>query len=396
MSIKIIYHYLKAKIFLFFVCLGCVFTAYSSGYQDLPDSIHTSKAVDIVYYDDISFCRESIVDSIENPKAYLFNHGDSQMYIALERESKYAVFSLSKSPIKSHTLERKNINKIGNDELIIHWDDLSPGMSGGTASSGILVWDIDSYNCFLDFQNWFFADYWYRRYGLEETDEATFSSYYEESCYGYTVELEEMQMTIQLTQDSYDNKCIDVNGKKYFYKLTGSGFVLDRKEDAELGNKENPLFGKTYRKITDIPELKNWTTLGGGVIYPKELENYDFKFGISNYKDENGDIIFIFQEFIGHDEKGRTPESKILDTLNIGKLGNNEFAWYQQCRKDNIFDSEIIAIVFAEKCKKYEDKIVKAWRANTQTGKIQAFERIYGIDCVREDDCEDYGGLEEK
>jgi len=71
-------------------------------------------------------------------------------------------------------------------------------------------------------------------------------------------------------------------------------------------------------------------------------------------------MIFIFSELVEHDEKERNPKAKILDTLN-DKLKNNEFAWYQQCRKDNIFDSEIIAIVLVEKCKEYEDKIVKAW-----------------------------------
>ncbi len=214
---------------------------------------------------------------------------------------------------------------------------------------------------------------------------------YSSECYTYNVEFTEMQMTIQLIeQTSGDSQeCIDVLGDKFVYKLTGSGFVLDRKEKAELGNKENPLYGKIYKRITDIPELKNWTKLGGGVIYPKNSENQDLQFGISNYKDDNGDMVFILQEFVEQDEKGKNPKYKILDTLNIGKLKNNELAWYQQCRKNTIFDSEIIAIVVAGECKNYEDNIVKAWRANTKTGKIQTIENLIGIDCARDHDCED-------
>jgi hypothetical protein len=237
----------------------------------------------------------------------------------------------------------------------------------------------------------YLSDEWWQTFDKETGEE---NNFYYVRCKQYNVEFEKMQMTIQLTQQTFDDECIDLLGDKYVYKLTESGFVIDRKEKAELGNKENPMYGTVYKRITDIPELKNYTSLGGGVIYPNEPENYDLRFGISNCKDENGNMIFFFEEFVEHDEKGRNPKFKILDTLNVGKLKTNEFAWYQQCRKYAAFDSEIIAIVIAGEYNYYEYHTVKAWRANTKTGKIQAIENLKGIYCVNEHDFEHYDRLE--
>jgi len=377
----------KIKFFLFVFLIFFMSIAYGldfdpivlGEFKELPDAFHIRGKADIKYFESIK--SENIVDSIENPKAYILRN-DGIIAIAIKKESKYIVFDLALGG-NDFSLERKNINNIGSDELIVRWHFTTGGRGHTTSISGIVVWDIDSYNCLLSFETEHMYGNWWKEYDIE-TEEITVSGY-EFTCFGYTIELEKAQLTIQLTAQSYDNECIEgISGKKYFYKLTESGFVLDRKENAELGNKENPLYGKIYKKITDIPELKNWTTLGGGVIYPKEPESYDFRFGISNYKDDNGNMIFVFVEFVEHDKKGRNPKYKILDTLNIGKLRNNEFAWYQQCRKNTILDSEIIAILAVGECKNYEDNIVKAWRANTKTGKIQAIENLIGIDCARE------------
>lgn len=358
------YHRLKVTMLLFFSCVTCFFIpAYSTDFDELddfddipklPDTFHITK-MEYQHYDDISSFQKYISDSF-----------GSSVYC-----------------------ERQNINNRGNDELIVYLSNSGGHTSGGGSHfwrfSQVIVYDIDSDNCLLDFEASSSSEG-----ASEQTDSGDFINYISE-CYTYDVEFSEMQMTIQLIEQTSDDslECIDVLGDKFIYKLTESGFVLDRKEKAELGNKENPLYGKMYERITDIPELKNWTKLGGGVIYPKNPENKDFKFGISNYKNENGDIIFIFNEFIENSKKGKYRKSKILDTLNIGKLNNNEHVWYQLCRKNKIVDSEIIAIVIDGECKNYEDNVVKAWRANTKTGKFQFIENRMDIDCAREHDCDD-------
>ena len=233
---------------LFFMYLGCFCMPTVYGFtvdnlQYLPDTFHITEA-DIEYYDDISFIRENIRDSIENPKAYLFTNGDddySDAFVAVKTGNKYIVFNATKDwGIRNFHFERKNINNTGSEELIIHWSE-SNGRGYQTHGfsfirAGICIWDLDSYTCLFSLQIHESSDEYYQSYD-EETDTYGEDSVYEEWCEHYSVEFEEMQMTIQLTQQTYDNECINVKGDKHIYKLTESGFVLDRKEVGDLDNK---------------------------------------------------------------------------------------------------------------------------------------------------------------
>lgn len=144
----------------------------------------------------------------------------------------------------------------------------------------------------------------------------------------------------------------------------------------DFGNKENPLFEKEFKNIKDIPELKNYTFYGGSVIDFSKDKNGDYKFGIGHYEN-NENHICILEEFLERDQKGK-PTYKILDTLFVGKLREQEYLSYCNCRKDSTWDYEIISLVIAEDEKNFFDKVVKAWRADTKTGKIRALENTSG------------------
>ncbi|MDR0516839.1 MAG: hypothetical protein LBH25_07315 [Fibromonadaceae bacterium] len=151
----------------------------------------------------------------------------------------------------------------------------------------------------------------------------------------------------------------------------------------DLGNKQNPLYGKIYMKKNDILELEHWEDFGGGVIEAGKYENGNYRFGIGHFEDENGNRICIFDEFSKQwFENGRV-KYKILDTINVGKLNDNEGLAYQGCLQDAIMDSEIIAIVIYED-KEFHDKIIKAWRANTKTGRFEPIKNVTGITCINE------------
>ena len=158
----------------------------------------------------------------------------------------------------------------------------------------------------------------------------------------------------------------------------------------EFGNRQNPLYGKIFRNITEIPELKNFTPLGGSVMDAGKTENGDYRFGIASFRGNNDFIICIFEEFLEATEKGKV-NYKILDTINIGQIKETEYLTYCNCRQDTIADSEIIAIVVADRDNEYYNRIIKAWRANTKTGKIEIIKDKTGINCSNEgyglDDC---------
>ena len=230
---------IKNKNFPLLICLGCLaLPAYGA---ELPDTFYI-KMADIVYYEDISSMRESIHDSIENPKAYLIED-DIGVMIAVKNESKYITFYIILreysyfNDFSDCEFERKDINQAGNEELIIYCQ-YSDGISrrGGGYSeyhSRILIWDIDSYNCLLDFQDMYKHEIWWYQTDpniddLDYNGERTITdSSRELECYEYNVELEKMQLTIQEDEDCPN----EVFGKKYIYQLTKSGFVLDRIEE---------------------------------------------------------------------------------------------------------------------------------------------------------------------
>ena len=155
-----------------------------------------------------------------------------------------------------------------------------------------------------------------------------------------------------------------------------------------LGNKENPLFGKIYRDEVDIPELSRWEYIGGAVLGYAEIIDgrMGFRFAIDHFIDDN-DNIFVFVELVGQrDERGRR-KSKILDTVNIGKLKENEIIERPICLLVNSVEVCQILAVFVLKDKAYCEysgylrydfygniELVRAWRINMDTGRFEVID----------------------
>jgi hypothetical protein len=140
-------------------------------------------------------------------------------------------------------------------------------------------------------------------------------------------------------------------------------------EDNELGNKNNPLYGKIYRSVTDIQGCKNWKDYGGLVI---DVESKNVKFGITLYEDERGNKHFFFVEFVQLNQTTGKTDYRILDTMNAGKMPNNEDAVFGGFMLNNKNDREIFGIISFEYIAYRRKNIVikKTWRADRNTGKI--------------------------
>lgn len=192
---------------------------------------------------------------------------------------------------------------------------------------------------------------------------------------GYSFDSEDISK--KQDNDSTAEKTVTFENEDKLIDNDGYSFDSDN-YSGDFGNKQNPFYGKVYMNIKDILELKHWKELGGAVVDNRK----DARFGIGYYENENGEIVCTFDEFSQQrDEKGRV-RFKILDIVNIGMLKNNEYFTLQTCKRDTIQDIEIIAIVIADHDKEYYDIIVKAWRANRKTGRIEPIENIDGITCM--------------
>ena len=151
-----------------------------------------------------------------------------------------------------------------------------------------------------------------------------------------------------------------------------------------IQNQKNPLYGKIFREINEIPGLGSYGHASGAVIDAGKSASGDYRFAAGYYtNDKNG--ICILNELLDDKENGKGQvKYKILDTINIRKLKSNEQLSLCNCRLGNKVDSEIVAISVVEENKEYFDQIVKAWRLNTRTGKISPIQNTKTINCVNE------------
>ena len=149
-------------------------------------------------------------------------------------------------------------------------------------------------------------------------------------------------------------------------------------ENNEFGNRQNPLYGVVYRNITDIPGFEQWKRYGGKIMDDYEVH----RFGLSLGENNNGDIVFIFYEF--EYIKGTwISESKILDTINIGKLKEPQTPMFYGflSKETGDGDAEVFGIITQEETVDHViyGEIVRAWRADMNTGRIIPID-INGID----------------
>jgi len=155
------------------------------------------------------------------------------------------------------------------------------------------------------------------------------------------------------------------NNKSHDSKIDNSSVKEQIENNNEMiGNKQNPLYGKIYRDITDIPECKQWWKRGGVIIRSNE------SYGLSIVKDENGNWYFLFNEFV-RDNMGKV-NYKILDTINVGKLKDHEIAQFDGFSLNGTYDSEIIGVISIDETSDdaIYGEIINVWRADCNTGII--------------------------
>jgi len=140
-----------------------------------------------------------------------------------------------------------------------------------------------------------------------------------------------------------------------------------------VDDKINRIIGQTFRNQRELERVSGWRYTGGSFIDANMSE-----FAVEHYIDENGNLIIALGKFV-YGELERLG-IRILDAINVGKLDENEFLQILMCRLNGVSDNEIIAIAVWESDKEFFDKIIRAWRADTEAGKIKEID-TEGVDC---------------
>lgn len=194
-----------------------------------PGTFDKRKASDITYYESLEAVNGNVRDSINNPKAYLIEvsnrpyQPDTVCKIVIKEDNRFVAFTINprKEYIKlqNFTIDRQDIDDTGSEELIIRWKKEISIESEGILfkNSGLLIWDLDTYTCLLDFHDTYI-------YNDDTEEELELPIYLK-----YDVNIGKKELSIQKTTDFMNKKSDkEKRGLKYIYKLVEPGFILDK------------------------------------------------------------------------------------------------------------------------------------------------------------------------
>ena len=158
-----------------------------------------------------------------------------------------------------------------------------------------------------------------------------------------------------------------------------------------LGNKDNPLFGKAYNNTSEIPEFKGYLEIGGSVIESSKDKEGNYKLGYT-YLHKDNTYILILEEISKPNENGDV-EYKILDAIYIKNVKEDQFLT-NGCKQGDEWSDEVTALVVITDEESGATKILKAWLADTKTGTLKQLTDTKGITCIVDEEYEECGDEE--
>lgn len=157
--------------------------------------------------------------------------------------------------------------------------------------------------------------------------------------------------------DTLYNEIKNINGNSHIVVSTSKKYKFETQ--TTIVKVEDSLL---YRNIKDLPAFKeyNGTSWGSTALDDNYAIDYRQK---TNSKNE---FVFVFEETYSINHRGMF---RLLDNVFASKKNNQSIAT-RNCRFNEKFDPEIIAI-YSSKNDEKEAKIIKAWRCNRKTLKIE-------------------------
>lgn len=134
----------------------------------------------------------------------------------------------------------------------------------------------------------------------------------------------------------------------------------------------NTAIGKTYKKLDDLLEFKNYKE-GESVLI---TESKDPKKIFSKISDGKRTMV-LFSEYA---QQG----NKILGILDLGKLEKDIRLVLRDCRVDKKTEVFIVALVKEQPSNAYFTSIIKAWKVDQEKNTFIMIP-IKGIDCLNDE-----------
>lgn len=159
--------------------------------------------------------------------------------------------------------------------------------------------------------------------------------------------------------------------KKLFCFIFCFGYLAILFAQSNIPNTKTAI-GKTYKKIDELVEFKNFKEAEAVVIADSKETNKIFS------KITDGKYSFVL--FTEYSIRGY----KILGILNMGEIKKKTRLVLRECRVDKKTDGFIVALVREQSSNAYFTNIIKAWRVDQITNTFIATP-VKGIDCFNDE-----------
>lgn len=140
---------------------------------------------------------------------------------------------------------------------------------------------------------------------------------------------------------------------------------------------KDPMLGVVYREKDEVAGLKAFEEKNSSVIQSYKNSNGEFEFAIALFQKENRYVV-AFERLV-REENNPKIKYEILDVVNIETGNKNESVTFGTCETEAGFDEQIIALVQSNAD---SAKVLKAWRVNLQTERIDPIENTTNVSCM--------------
>ncbi len=171
--------------------------------------------------------------------------------------------------------------------------------------------------------------------------------------------------------------------KKIAYVLLMLVLVLsckDAQKEVEKETSENAFFETPFKDYRELEELSGYEKVSDTSMW--DSRNSHDRYRLLQLQKGQNSLILFYRAGLQHEE-GDEISYLALDTLQVKDVGENEQITIGYCTKQGFPEGEIIALV-EESDSLYVKSVIKAWRANKASEKMEVVEDLDRIDCINE------------
>ncbi len=151
-------------------------------------------------------------------------------------------------------------------------------------------------------------------------------------------------------------------------------------KQAERTAAEDPFFATTFSDYKEFEALADYEKEIDTSVYMGGLQDF---YRLMNLR-KNDDYLVLFYKVTEWDKQENYPVAyQVIDTIHVKNVKEDEWVSVGYCYHEDYYEGEVIASVRGRGDSELVE-IMEAWRANPESGSVEALEEFEGITCLNE------------